>query len=73
MEASYVSSHKNDAWSYVNGELVKPEVVAIDAVSKAARKTWEKSNAKAKSDIILAIGSSDSSRLKAALLRGMFG
>ena len=46
---------KNDAWSYVNGESVKPEVQVGSAASEAPLKAWEKNNAKAKFDIVLAI------------------
>lgn len=62
MEALLV---KNDAWSYVSGELAKPEIVVGDATSEAARKTWERGDAKAKCDIILAIGSSELKQIKA--------
>lgn len=55
---------KDDAWPYVNGELVKPEVETGNNASEAARKAWDKGDAKAKSDIILAIGSSELKQIK---------
>jgi len=31
---------KNDAWDYVSGRRVKPEIVAGDAASVTAAQTW---------------------------------
>lgn len=43
---------------------MKPEIAAADAASETARKAWERGDAKAKSDIILAIGSSELKLIK---------
>lgn len=48
----------------MNSELVKPETVVSDAASEAARKALEKGDAKAKSDIVFAIGSSELKQIK---------
>jgi len=54
---------KNDAWSYVCGERVKPEVIPGDATSEAAKR-WEIEDQKAKSDIILSINPSELKQIK---------
>lgn len=55
---------KNDAWEYVSGEIVKPELIAGDAASQAAMNTWNKNDRKAKSDIILSISRSELKQIK---------
>lgn len=55
---------KNDAWGYVNGETVKPEVVEGDAASAATVKAWTTGDSKAKSDIILSIHPSELKQIK---------
>lgn len=62
---------KNDAWGYVNGKTVKPEIVAWDAASAANVKGWTTGDNKAKSDIILSIHPSE--LLRDARLRRKFG
>ena len=49
---------KNDAWGYVSGDKVKPEIVAGNAESVEAARAWDVEDKKAKSDIVLAIKSS---------------
>lgn len=61
MEALLV---KNDAWSYVSGETVKPEVVAGDEASATRLKKWETADRKAKSDIILSISPTELKHVK---------
>lgn len=61
MEALLV---KNDAWSYVSGETVKPEVVAGDEASATRLKKWETADRKAKSDIILSISPTELKQVK---------
>ncbi|XP_026673182.1 uncharacterized protein LOC113464877, partial [Ceratina calcarata] len=56
---------KNDAWAYVNGEKVKPEVNDNDAASREAARKWEIEDRKAKSDIILSIKPSELKQVKA--------
>lgn len=46
---------KNDAWGYVSGVTVKPEVTAENVNSAAAANRWTEGDLKAQSDIILAI------------------
>lgn len=55
---------KNDAWGYVCGEKVKPEVVAGNVASAEAARAWGVEDKKAKSDIILAIKSSELKQIK---------
>jgi predicted flap endonuclease-1-like 5' DNA nuclease len=55
---------KNDAWSYVNGAMVKPAVVVGDVESEAAAQQWVRNDSKAKSDIILAINPSELKQIK---------
>jgi hypothetical protein len=55
---------KNDAWSYVNGAMVKPAVVVGDVESEAAAQQWARNDSKAKSDIILAINPSELKQIK---------
>ncbi|XP_039308187.1 uncharacterized protein LOC120358338 [Solenopsis invicta] len=52
---------KNDSWQYVNGDIVKPEP---DVNNAETVRTWEKNDAKAKSDIILSIGASELKQIK---------
>ncbi|KMQ88472.1 retrovirus-related gag-pol polyprotein [Lasius niger] len=61
MEALLV---KNDAWSYVNGETVKPEIVVGDEASATRLKKWETADRKAKSDIILSISPTELKQVK---------
>lgn len=56
MEALLV---KNDAWDYVSGVKVKPEVIDGNAESQRAYDAWKIADRKAKSDIVLCIGSSE--------------
>lgn len=55
---------KSDAWSYVSGEIVKPQIVQGSAASEAAARAWEIEDKTAKSDIILAIKSSELKQIK---------
>jgi len=55
---------KNDAWDYVSGRRVKPEIVAGDAASVTAAQAWIDKDDKAKSDLILAIHSSELKQIK---------
>ncbi|EFN74944.1 Retrovirus-related Pol polyprotein from transposon TNT 1-94, partial [Camponotus floridanus] len=55
---------KNDAWGYVCGNKVKPEVIEGDAVSAEAARTWDIQDKKAKADIILSIKSSELKQIK---------
>lgn len=55
---------KNDAWGFVSGEKVKPEVVAGNAASAEAARIWDIDDKKAKSDIILSIKSSELKQIK---------
>lgn len=65
MEAILV---KSDAWAYVSGEKVKPEVPdKKDAEAVAAEKLWESYDRKAKSDIILAINPSELKQVKGCI------
>lgn len=61
MEALLV---KNDAWNYVSGDDVKPELIAGNAASAAEVKRWETADQKAKSDIILSISPSELKQVK---------
>ena len=51
---------KNDAWTYVSGECVKPEG---DEAAAAVRQ-WKINDHKAKSDIILSINPSELKQIK---------
>ena len=55
---------KNDAWGYVSGDKVKPEIIAENAESVEASRAWDVEDKKAKSDIILAIKSSELKQIK---------
>lgn len=55
---------KNDAWSYVGGDTVKPELIVGDERSVAEVKKWETADQKAKSDIILAISPTELKQIK---------
>jgi len=55
---------KNNAWGYVCGSEVKPEIVAESAATLTAAKAWEIEDKKAKSDIILSIKSSELKQIK---------
>lgn len=59
MEALLV---KNDLWLYVNS--VKPDLMEGNAASVNAIREWEKNDAKARSDIILSISSSELKQIK---------
>lgn len=61
MEALLV---KNDLWQYVSGTSVKPEVIAGNAVSENTARMWEQNDAKARSDIILSISSTELKQIK---------
>jgi len=52
---------KNDAWGYVNGDIIRPESSADNA---AAIATWTTADNKAKSDIILSICPSKLKQIK---------
>lgn len=55
---------KNDMWQYVNGTCVKPEVITGDTTSENATRTWKQNDAKARSDIVLSISSSELKQIK---------
>lgn len=55
---------KNDAWEYVCGNKIKPEIVEGNAASTEAARTWEIADEKAKSDIVLSIKSSELKQIK---------
>lgn len=55
---------KNDAWGYVSGEYIKPELIASDITSATAVLNWTKNDSKAKSNIILAISPSELKQIK---------
>ena len=55
---------KNDAWGYVSGDKVKPEIVAGNTQSVEAARAWDVEDKKAKSDIVLAIKSSELKQIK---------
>ena len=57
---------KNDAWSYVNGDTVKPEPGENNANQKAVE-SWIKNDNKVKSDIILSISPSELKQVKGCL------
>lgn len=61
MEAILV---KNDAWTYISGECSKPALIVGNMDSETAVKSWEKFDAKAKSEIILAISPSELKQVK---------
>ena len=54
---------KNDAWSYVNGDTVKPGL-GEDYANLRAVETWIRNDNKAKSDIILSISPSELKHVK---------
>ena len=54
---------KNDAWSYVNGDAVKPELGENNANQRAVE-AWIRNDNKAKSDIILSISPSELKQVK---------
>lgn len=58
---------KNDEWDYVNGTSVKPEPSASDSASAARIAAWIKRDSKAKSDIVLSIGSSELKQIKGCI------
>jgi len=55
---------KNDAWTYVSGEKVKPTIVAGNVDSIEAVRLWEIEDKKARSDIILSISPSELKLIK---------
>lgn len=55
---------KNDAWAFVNGSKVKPELVPNDNASAASVAAWVTSDSKAKSDIILSMNPSELKQIK---------
>lgn len=56
---------KNDAWDFVSGSCMKPDIVAGNAESVKAAKQWADNDLKAQSDIILAISPSEIKQVKA--------
>lgn len=61
MEALLV---KNDMLQYVNGTYVKLEIMPNNAASEQAARIWEQNDAKARSDIILSISSTELKQVK---------
>ncbi|KMQ87943.1 retrovirus-related pol polyprotein from transposon tnt 1-94 [Lasius niger] len=61
MEALLV---KNDLWQYVSGSSVKPERIAGNAASENTARMWEQNDAKARSDIVLSISSTELKQIK---------
>lgn len=55
---------RNDSWSYVIGETIKPDIVEGDDSSVIAQKEWVRNDLKALSDIILSIGGSELKHIK---------
>lgn len=55
---------KNDAWGYVSGEIVKPEVIAGNAATEAAAREWINRDEKARSDLILSISANQLKQVK---------
>lgn len=55
---------KNDAWGYVSGTILKPEVRPNDAASADAERQWIAADLKAQSDIILAMNPSEIKQTK---------
>jgi hypothetical protein len=55
---------KNDAWGYVSGTNVKPEVQGNEAASVEAERQWIAADLKAQSDIILAMNPSEIKQTK---------
>lgn len=55
---------KNEVWDYVCGSKVRPAVTAEDAASQAAAANWDATDAKAHSDLILAISPSELKQVK---------
>ena len=55
---------KNDAWGYVSGKIVKPEIVQGNEASQQAANKWEEADLKAQPDIVLAISSSEIKQIK---------
>lgn len=55
---------KNDAWAYVSGDLQRPSVIEGEATTLAALENWKRGDNKAKSDIILAINTSELKLIK---------
>lgn len=55
---------KNDAWGYVSGAVVKPEVVAEQPETQAAANAWTEADLKAQADIILSISPSEIKHVK---------
>lgn len=61
MEALLV---KNDLWQYVSGTSVKPEVIPGNTASENAARVWVQDDAKARSDIVLSISSTELQQIK---------
>lgn len=55
---------KNDSFGYVNGSISKPVFNPDDQTSKDAVDSWMKADAKARSDLILAISPSELKQIK---------
>ena len=58
---------KNDKWEFVSGTYTKPEPITGNAENVAAIAAWSKGDSKARSDIILAISSSELKQIKGCL------
>ena len=55
---------KNDAWIYVSGSKLKPEIVECDAKQKEELDKWIEMDEKAKADIILCISPPELKQIK---------
>lgn len=55
---------KNDAWNYVDGMAVKPEVADGNTASAEAARAWMDKDNKARSDLILSINPSELKQVK---------
>ena len=55
---------KNDAWEHVSGEKVRPTATTGNEAPEAAAKAWEMADRKARSDLVLAINSSELKQIK---------
>jgi hypothetical protein len=58
---------KNDEWEFVSGTYTKPDPIAGNAENAASIAAWSKGDSKARSDIILAISSSELKQIKGCL------
>ncbi|KAG7196788.1 hypothetical protein KM043_014482 [Ampulex compressa] len=62
---------KNEGWDYVNGRKPRPKIIEGSEVSLEAARAWDVADQKARSDLILSIGSSPAK--KTALLKKLTG